>query len=268
MRLRYQSNIVSEFGLRIVPLKNYYVSAVHRARDRCPGLVKHFEKHSDRRLMLWLRSLFAIHDIEDMLRIDVAWWTLDAIAMVDNFLKARKDCDAFEFGSGASTIWLAKRCRSVTTVEHDSDFAGILSTYLSDYPNVTLLTVEPEPSLDADTAYASSKSGFSSLDFSRYAHSISNTDKEFDLIVIDGRARSACLALAVEHLSPEGIIVFDNSFRLRYRKAIRETNLHRKNTMGLTPCLPYPDATTLLCRSSTVLQELRTKVLKQSFSPG
>lgn len=241
-------------------LKSNYVRAAHNARNRLPRLVKYLEERSDRRSMLWLRSLFAVHDIEDMLRLDVAWWTLDANVMVDRFLASREDCDAFEFGSGASTVWLARRCRSITSVEHDAEWAGVLSNHLSACPNATLMTVEPEPLRDADSACVSSKPGFASLDFSKYVHSISDTGKQrFDLIVIDGRARTACLALAVEYLSPEGIIVFDNSFRLRYRKAIRGTNLHRRNTLGLTACLPYPDATTLMSRSSTVLQGLRVR---------
>jgi predicted O-methyltransferase YrrM len=56
------------------------------------------------------------------------------------------------------------------------------------------------------------------------------------------------LELALKHLKPEGMIVFDNVERRRYRDAI--ANHYGKIsiawTTGLTPALPYPSQTALI----------------------
>ena len=76
--------------------------------------------------------------------------------------------------------------------------------------------------------------------------SIDRVDGLFDLIVIDGRCRERCLEHARLRLAPDGMIVFDNTGRTRYREAIDRSGLHRLETSGLTIGLPYPDHTTLL----------------------
>jgi len=69
------------------------------------------------------------------------------------------------------------------------------------------------------------------------------------LIVIDGRARPACLHHALPRLKKDGMILFANSHRRPYRRAIAEAPLKAIRTRGLTACLPYPDETTLLQRA-------------------
>ncbi len=64
--------------------------------------------------------------------------------------------------------------------------------------------------------------------------------------MIDGRAREACLAASIEHVAPGGLIVFDNSKRGRYKKAIANSGLDARRLRGLTPTLPYPDQTSVL----------------------
>lgn len=44
------------------------------------------------------------------------------------------------------------------------------------------------------------------------------------------------------------MIVFDNSRRRRYRRAIEATPVDERRYFGLTPTLPYPDQTSLLRR--------------------
>ncbi|MBM3594816.1 MAG: hypothetical protein FJX31_03245 [Alphaproteobacteria bacterium] len=66
--------------------------------------------------------------------------------------------------------------------------------------------------------------------------------------MIDGRARTACLDKAIERLARDGVIVFDNSHRARYRMAVAASGLRAKVTRGLVPSLPLPDQTTLLRR--------------------
>jgi predicted O-methyltransferase YrrM len=104
--------------------------------------------------------------------------------------------------------------------------------------------------------YGSEKTGWKGCTFFEYVHAIERTAGPYDLIVVDGRARGTCLQVAIEHLASDGIVVFDNSTRKRYRKAIEQSGLAYRDCRGLTACLPYPDSTTLLAHNPAILNEL------------
>ena len=86
-----------------------------------------------------LRTLPALWNVRAMVALDVPWWTWDAIVEVEDFLAARPSARAFEWGSGASTCWLARRSASVVSVEHHVSFAASLRPSLAAFANVELL---------------------------------------------------------------------------------------------------------------------------------
>ncbi|WP_010139172.1 class I SAM-dependent methyltransferase [Oceanicola sp. S124] len=201
------------------------------------------------RLAHWLRSLFAVHDLEGLVALDVPWWTYGAIDRVDAFLRGHAAARVFEYGSGASTIWLARRAASVTSIEHHAGWGYKVQGLIDRLPDlcpVRLRTVLPDADRIDDPLYVSGKKPEEGQSFRAYAGAIEREVGLFDLIVIDGRARAACLAHAVTRLAPGGMIVFDNSHRARYRQAIVASGLKAEVLRGLTPSLPYPDETTLL----------------------
>jgi predicted O-methyltransferase YrrM len=202
---------------------------------------------ADRRWRHWAHSLAAIHDARAMARLDVPWWTYRAVAETERWLRRRPvPARVFEYGSGASTIWLARRAGQVMSVEHDAGFARHMETVLREHPNASVRVVEP--SRQPHPVVASGKSGHGGLDFTSYVRAIDDVAGDFDLIVIDGRARAACLEVAVDRLAHDGLIVFDNSRRRRYRRAITRSGLDERILRGLTPSLPYPEQTSLLSR--------------------
>lgn len=223
-----------------------------RAAAEGIGLVPWLESMPDRRVARWARSLFAIYDIEDMVRLDLPWWTFAAIQRVDAFLAARPDARVFEYGSGASTVWLGRRAAAVSSVEHDAGWAPIVRQQLGALPDVERRVahrlVPPDQPRVGDPAYGSTKPGWREHSFRNYVHAIDREAGTFDVIVIDGRARAACLDHAAARLANDGIIVFDNSRRAPYQAAIARSGLRAQEFAGLTACLPYPDATTLLQR--------------------
>lgn len=192
----------------------------------------------------WLLSLFAIHDVDGLQRLDVPWWTFDSADRVAAWLDDHPGARVFEWGSGASTLWLAARAGSVHSVEHHAGWAEVLSPRLP--ANVDLQVVEAVAS--TAPVVPSAKPGHAGLDFAAYVAAIDDVPGEFDVVVIDGRAREACLARAVERLAPGGVIVFDNVDRQRYVDAIERVGDRLAVTMtrGLTPALPYPTRTALL----------------------
>jgi hypothetical protein len=195
----------------------------------------------------WLHTLTHVYDSGALARLDVPWWTYRAIDVVETWLDTRPDpARVFEFGSGASTAWLARRSGEVHSVEHDAGFAASIESWLSPLPNVEL-HVEPAVA-SASPATPSAKDGYAGLDFTSYVSTIDQVDGQFDLVVVDGRAREACLEHAVPRLASGGLVVFDNSRRRRYREAIAGSGLHEQALTGLTPTLPYPEQTSLLYR--------------------
>jgi hypothetical protein len=197
------------------------------------------------RLRHWTVSLTRAHDSLGLAELDVPWWTYGAVDAVEAWLAARwRPVRVFEYGSGASTLWLARRVDQVHSVEHDAAFAAVLVPALAPFPAVALRVVPPVAS--TTPAVPSAKEGQQGLDFAAYVAAIDDVPGEFDLVVIDGRARAACLRRAVPRLAPGGVIVFDNSRRRRYRPAIDSCGLVETRYRGLTPTLPYPEETSVL----------------------
>ena len=190
----------------------------------------------------WWLSLFAVHDIDAMIQLDVPWWSYSAIDEVESFLARRPNARVFEYGSGASTIWLAKRAKQVISVEHDQEWFSIISDRSISTTNIHLKLAKPDSEYNAD--FISKRAiGYS---FKDYVTEIENAGGVFDLIVIDGRARVACLQYALRYMAPGGMIVFDNSGRNEYRHALSGVKADLNTYRGRVPALPYPDQTTLI----------------------
>ncbi len=109
-----------------------------------------------------------------------------------------RDTDAiFEWGSGSSTIWLARRCRRIVTVEHDNRWADLIvetsrNCKLSHKIMIHLINPYVPPI---------------------YAETILSHKNHWDVIFIDGPSedRFLCTEIAIERLAPGGILIFDNS---------------------------------------------------------
>jgi hypothetical protein len=194
---------------------------------------------------LWFRSLFSVLDFEDFQTLDTPWWTLASGRKVHDFLASRPNARVLEWGSGASTVWLGKRSSEVFSIESDAAWAAMVRDSVP--PHVHIVTPHI-PVRAGRTGMASRRMGFRHLDFSQYVGAIDDIPGIFDVIVIDGRAREACLDKALTRLSTGGIILFDNTNRFRYRAALKRHHgtVIVSSDIGLTPILMWPSRTSIV----------------------
>ncbi|MEM6827211.1 MAG: class I SAM-dependent methyltransferase [Pseudomonadota bacterium] len=180
----------------------------------------------------WFASLFAIYETDRMIELDLPWWNVEATREIEAFLAARPEARVFEYGSGASTVWLARRAHEVITVEHDGDWLRKFERQTRGFDHVNLLHRSIENSPEA------------------YVNAIDEFEGDFDLIVVDGRHRNACLERSAPRLKADGIVLYDDSGRSRYRSAIEGIDLVETQHYGRSYCVPYPDYTSLLRHGS------------------
>jgi hypothetical protein len=223
-----------------------YVSAWRQARRVAgrTGLLDRLER-SGSPTAQHARTLFAIHDVADMVHLDLAWWSYPAIDAVSALL-ARGPARVFEYGAGASTAWLGARAASVTSVEHEAGFVEVLRPMLGHLTNVEVMLVPAVAS--TEPSVPSRRRGHGGLDFSDYVQSIDRVPGDFDLVVVDGRARVACVRQALPRLAADGVLLLDNADRDEYASVVSDPALDVAVLRGATPCLPYRTSTALVRR--------------------
>jgi hypothetical protein len=164
----------------------------------------------------------------------VPWMNFNAISFLNKFLT--KDMTVFEWGSGSSTLFLSQRVEKVISIEHNKEWYSKVNGMLSEYKvnNLTYKLIEPEDifnnatnlSFKDPSCYYSEDMAYKKYDFKKYVLSIEGyTDKSFDLIIIDGRARPSCLFHSLNKLKDSGYILIDNTEReyyLEYFKSSKE----------------------------------------------
>lgn len=234
-------------------MKGLYVKGVRGVRTGLDsaGLLDPLDRWAGRsRTGAWTRSLLAVYDLHDLIALDVPWWTYEASEKAARYLASRPGARVLEWGSGASSVWLAKRAGSVVSIEHDPEWAEQMVPELP--ANARVIAVPPTLASQSEDPIRSGKKGFEGLDFRAYVETVDQLEGDFDLVVVDGRAREACLARAIDRVVPGGMIVVDNVERARYRAAIEALGPRVRVdwTSGLTPSLPYPTRTALLRREA------------------
>ena len=209
-------------------VKRSYSGVMHKIADLGPmgRLAENARQRDEYGWLRWAASLLAIHDIERMIALGLPWWNVAATREAAEFLRSRPKARVFEYGAGASTIWLARHAASVASVEHHAEWHHRLIREVARFPNIDLRHRE----LEGDA----------------YIGAIEEADGPFDLIVVDGRRRTECLARAIPHLTRGGIILLDDSGRRRYRGAIKNCGLEEHRYFGRSYCVPYPDFTSIL----------------------
>lgn len=141
----------------------------------------------------------------------------------------------FEYGSGSSTMFYAKRVKSVISVEHDRAWYEKIKD--SKPANAELIYCDLQPN-------------------GAYAQQAATLNQPFDLIIVDGRDRVNCCRYALKALSPQGVLILDDSERDLYQPArdlMRDAGFRELSFSGISPGLFYRKATSVFYRSDNCL---------------
>lgn len=162
---------------------------------------------------------------------------LPAVCVLDEYLT--KDMRVFEWGSGASTLFFAMRCELVFSVEHSSAWFDKVGTAMR-HRGLKAFGYLKEPEKGYDPIFGSQQPGYDTVNFRQYVEHINDMTGfqgvEYDVILVDGRARCACLKAAQPKLKPGGLLILDDSARSIYQYAMAKIEWP---VMHLEGCIPF-----------------------------
>jgi hypothetical protein len=163
----------------------------------------------------------------------IPWVTYSFIDFIAE--RIQKKHTVFEFGSGNSTLYYAKRAQRVVSVEHDKAWFDKISG--SGPENSEIIFCELR------------KDG----DYSRMPLSLK---LKFDIIIVDGRDRVSCCYHSPEALTEQGVVVLDDSERAAYhpaREFLLGNGFKELSFSGISPGLFYRKSTSVFYKPGNCL---------------
>jgi hypothetical protein len=136
----------------------------------------------------------------------------------------------FEYGSGHSTHWWARRVEVLHGVEDDRVWFEFVSAGLPG---------------NVDLRFADTSQG-------EYARSIGERGEIFDVVIIDGSMRNECASECLAFLAPDGVVVWDNTEEPNIfgpgLELLEKNGFHRIDFHGIGPLNMDPWATSVIYR--------------------
>lgn len=175
----------------------------------------------------------------------IPWFTYPCVEYLKQLDLREKS--VFEWGSGNSTLFWANRCKNVIAVENDQDYHQKIKSFLSVKNNIDLIF---------------------EVEQSEYVRAISNCNKKFDIVVIDGPAwRLDCAQKAIRYLKDQGIIILDNSdWFFKAAQFLRDRNLIQVDFSGFGALNDYAWATSIFFTRDVQFNSLEAK--QPRWPPG
>lgn len=169
----------------------------------------------------------------DCANAKIPWYTYPSIEYLDNI--DFSDKIVFEYGSGNSSAYWARKAKLVFSVEHDKEWHKKISKNLTENQKIELCENEKD-----------------------YLDSIYKISSKMDVIIIDGLYREKCAKLVKEHLTDGGIVILDNAdwYKETSRFLREDLDLLEVDFHGFGPINPYTWTTSIFFTRSARLQPI------------
>ena len=192
----------------------------------------------------WRKSLIGgRNSIQD----EMPWITFASIDYISKHLHT--DSKVFEFGGGGSTLFFLKNNAAVYTVEHDEKWfeilQGIVEQKLGAKWKGFFIQAEQgdfllNPSPSNPSHYSTNDQFYQGTHFKKYSTKILDfEDGFFDVVLVDGRSRPACLSHSLAKVKKGGLLILDNSDREYYLSEM-ENEINRMFTKVIFEYAPSP----------------------------
>lgn len=160
----------------------------------------------------------------------------------------RPEMSVLEYGSGGSTLFLANKVKMLISIEHDQSWAEFVSINIQNDSNKKLYYIPPDDSCSEEEFKSNYGMSYAGKYFKSYTlKALELAEESLDLLIIDGRARPACLKYAHSKVKHGGFILFDNSDRLEYQDSISSFlgDWKREDYKGVTVCDAFFNSTSI-----------------------
>lgn len=186
--------------------------------------VKSFDENSGNILLQnigWQNALISNNIIDENGEI-MPWYCYSAVHFISS--KINNTISIFEYGAGFSSIFYAKRCKKVCSIETKIDVKNEIDQFAlkSNIANLNI-TLQEDQELFADE--------------------INKIDFTPDIVVVDSFKRHECIIQSINVVNEKGVIILDNSERVQYQRSfdLMSSNGYKHITFkGIKPqCLNF-----------------------------
>lgn len=163
----------------------------------------------------------------------IPWITYGAYFYLESSKEKLKQLNMFEYGMGSSTIYFSKLTNQIVSVDNNKEWFE--KTKKLGIDNATLLFKENEK---------------------EYASSINDQNQKFDIVLVDGIVRNACVKMAINCLTDQGVIILDNSNRADYQvsfELLKANNFKSISFKGLAVAYYWNSKTTIFYKENNCL---------------
>jgi hypothetical protein len=207
-------NIIRNLMKNKLPVKGKNEERLIECDERQANFIKIIdEQYGNKNSFIKRKSVDAFNE-------PIPWFTYPSIEYLNQLDLSSKSF--LEWGIGNSTLYFAKRCKEIISIEHNSDWHQLIKDQLPGNAKGVLISQD---------------------EYSIYPFKF---NKKFDVIVVDGIKRFDCLKTALQILKDDGFIIFDNSDRNpEYCKYLRDNNLIEIDFHGFGPIVNFTTTTSI-----------------------
>lgn len=167
------------------------------------------------------------------------WFSFPSIKFIENLLTP--EMRVFEYGSGYSTLWWAKRVADVISVERSREWLDEVESAVSNHHcnNVRLAHFSQfVPGTEEQIRAVQSAASLPAL-VHAYSALAAGFSPPYDVVVVDDIFRNEVVAAVTSTIKPGGLLILDDSERARYKPAFTYLDALKWNHASFYGPSPY-----------------------------